>query len=218
MKRILLSLIFVSSINVSFAQSFDVTTNYVQFSGPFSSSDIPSPYWLPTIHNLSGDTIELRWVRIEENYTGNWRTSVCREMYCYSIPDDSGSWQMLPGDSDMLYVHLYPYNYADTGNVVLKIFDVNNPSDSVRVMFHCDALTGIEEHDPFTELQIDNSNGQVTYVIQQAGMTTVVDCLGQEMCFAAKGPGRYSMRLKPGLYVLTFEDENGKTFTRKILL
>ena len=133
-RLLLLSAVLLQIAQIN-AQSFTITSNFQSFSGPASANDIPSAAWSPTIYNTSGDTLTLRWVRAEENIPGWWRSSVCTELYCYSIPDDSATWNLLPGDSDMLYIHLYPYGYSDTGNVVIKLFDVNNPSDSARVCF-----------------------------------------------------------------------------------
>ncbi|HLG04414.1 MAG TPA: T9SS type A sorting domain-containing protein [Bacteroidia bacterium] len=105
------------------AQSFTVETDSVYFTGSPQSASFASPYI--RIYNTSADTLLLRWVRAQENIPPYWRSSVCTEYYCASIPDDSATWSLLPGDSDLIYIHIYPYGYADIGNVVLNLRDLN---------------------------------------------------------------------------------------------
>lgn len=207
---------FAASLN---AQSFIVTSAFQSFSGPCGWSDIPSPNWSPVIHNISGDTITLRWVRVEQNIPPWWRSSVCTELYCYSIPDDSATWNLLPGDSDMINIHIYPYGYTDTGNVVVKLFDVNNPSDSVRIMFHCDVVTGIEEYELFTYVAQNPQDHEITLSMSRSGTLIVMDELARtEMQFDIEPAQRYVIRLKPGVYFFTFTDEEGNEQIRKVLM
>jgi hypothetical protein len=157
-------------------------------------------------------------VRAEQNIPAWWRSSVCTELYCYSIPDDSATWTLLPGDSDMIYIHMYTYGYTDTGNVVVRLFDVSNPADSVRIMFHCDALTGIEELSAFSLLTIDPEEREIKYQIDCAGELLVTDEWGQQFSVAVI-PGRASIiRLaKPGLYILTFIRDEQIIESRKVV-
>ena len=145
---------------------------------------------------------------------------MCREMYCYSMQDDSGSWQILPGDSDMLYAHIYPYNYADTGSVIVKIFDVNNPADSVRVMFQCDAGVGIEENGFYSSLVADPAQHEVAVNLSAEGVVVLRDNLGREIARQNVVP-MTTYRLgaaDAGLYFITFTNREGETETRKLIL
>jgi hypothetical protein len=202
------------------AQSFSVTTNYVTLSGNVSSSSIPSAAWTPTIHNTSGDTLTLRWVRVEENIPSYWRSSVCTEYHCSNIPDDSLEWILLPGDSDMMYIHIYPYNYADTGNVVLKLFNVENPSDSVRVMYHADVTTGIEEHETVSFIHADLFSHGVEFSPAVQGEWTLVDVNGKTIAAEKTQPGETYKAIVPvsGVYFFTFVSENGFVEIHKLIL
>ncbi len=202
------------------AQSFTVTTNYVSVSGDITSSYLVSPAWTPTITNTSGDTLTLRWVRVEENIPSYWRSSVCTEFHCSSIPDDSLEWTLLPGDVDMAYVHIYPYGYADTGNVVLKIFNVDNPSDSVRVMYHADVTTGISEHETVSFIHADLFSHGVEFSPAVQGEWSLIDINGKTIAAEKTKPGETYKAYVPvaGVYFFTFVSENGFVEIHKLIL
>lgn len=203
-----------------YAQSFSVSTNYVSFTGNAQWTEVPSPPNLPVISNISGDTINLRWVRQEQNIPGWWRSSVCRASYCYSIPDDSGTFTMLPGGLDMLYVHIYPYGYSDTGNVVIRIFNVDSPADSARVMFHADLSTGIDEYSGFTFFHADPSGHEVKFSLLTEGTWTITDATGRVLHNETSRPGEIcSARvMTSGIYFFTFVNAEGVTEVRKLIL
>lgn len=202
------------------AQSFSVSTNYVTLGGNVTSSSIPSAAWTPTITNLSGDTLNLRWVRVEENIPNYWRSSVCTEYFCSNIPDDSLSWTILPGDVDMTYIHIYPYGYADTGNVVLKIFNVDNPSDSVRVMYHADVTTGIDEHSAVSFIHADVFSHEVKFGPAEQGVWTLCDISGNLIISEKTIPGETYNAIVPdaGVYFFTFMNESGFVEVHKLIL
>jgi hypothetical protein len=213
----LLSALIFSALT---AQSFTVSTTYVAFSGSATSSSIASPAWLPTISNTSGDTLHLRWVRVEQNIPNYWRSSVCTEYHCSSIPDDSLSWTLLPGETDMTYVHIYPYGFADTGNVVLKIFNVDNPSDSFRVMFHCDVTTGIEEHETVSFIHADLFSHAVEFSPAVEGDWSLVDVNGNVITAEKTKPGQTYRASVPvtGVYFFMFRREDGFEEVHKLIL
>lgn len=219
MKKLLIFAITLFSAALN-AQSFTLSTNYVTMSGSASATDIPSAAWTPTITNTSGDTIVLRWVRVEENIPNYWRSSVCTQYFCSNIPDDSLTWTLLPGDNDMTYIHIYPYGYADTGNVVLKIFNVNNPSDSARVMFHCDVTTGIDEHSGVSFIHADLFSHAVQFAPAESGSWTLVDISGKTIASAQTHPGElYSATVtESGVYFFTFVSESGFVEIHKLIL
>lgn len=220
MKRILTVVLAVSCALVLKAQSFSLTTTYVSFTGDANWSEVPSPTNMPAIQNISGDTISLRWVRVEENIPGWWRSSLCRASYCYSIPDDSGTFTLLPGGQDMLYVHIYPYGYVDTGNVVVKLFDVNNPADSVRIMFHADLTTSIPEYQTFSFVHTDLAAHSVRFSPAEEGTWTLSDVAGRVIEQHNVRPGEiYATRVPTaGLYFFSFVNANGVEEVRKLIL
>lgn len=219
-KNLFLLISCVVAMSCLDAQSFTVSTNYVTMSGSATSNYIPSAPWTPTITNTSGDTITIRWVRVEENIPNYWRSSVCTQYFCASIPDDSLTWVLLPGDNDMTYIDIYPYGYADTGNVVLKIFNVDNPSDSVRVMYHCDVTTGIDEHSGVSFIHADLFSHQVKFSPAESGSWTLVDVTGKIIAAEQTYPGEtYSANVtESGVYFFTFISESGFVEIHKLIL
>jgi hypothetical protein len=179
-----------------------------------------SAAWTPTITNTSGDTLNLRWVRVEENIPNYWRSSVCTEYFCSNIPDDSLSWTLLPGDVDMAYIHIYPYGYADTGNVVLKIFNVDDPSDSVRVVYHADVTTGIAEHNAVSFIHADLFSHAVEFSPAVEGNWTLVDVNGKTIVSQQTKPGEMYKADVPvsGVYFFTFVSESGFVEIHKLIL
>lgn len=220
MKKLLLAGVVLAGFIHLNGQSFTVTTNAVSFSGSASSNNITSPSWNPTITNTSGDTLILRWVRAEENIPNYWRSSVCTEYVCSSIPDDSATITLLPGDVDMVYIHIYPYGFADTGNVVLKLFNVENPSDSARVMFHCDVATGIDEHSSVSFLYADIFSHSVKFIPAEEGTWSLIDISGRTIASDDVQPGKEYSALVPhsGVYLFTFVNAYGFVETRKLIL
>jgi hypothetical protein len=220
MKHFLSALFLIATFFSLSAQSFSVTTTQVNFSGSAASTDIPSPFWTPVIHNTSGDTLTLRWNRVEQNIPAWWRSSICTEYYCYSMPDDSATWTLLPGDSDMIYVHIYPYGYADTGNVVVRLHNVGNPSDSVRVTFNCNVPVGIEETSVITEFKLNSQNMNLIFSSSQTATYVLSDVNGRTQNSGIATPGT-SMSLTVtahGFYFLKLITEDGRKSVRKFVL
>lgn len=141
--RFLVSIFILVSLSGKAQSTFLLTDTLVLFSGQSQLSDVVSGQ--VKFYNISGTTLSMRWVREQENIPPWWRSSVCTEYYCFSIPDDSASWTLLPGDSDLLYIHIYPYGNTGLGDVVLKLFDTNNPTQAQRIRFSVDVVASIHE-------------------------------------------------------------------------
>jgi hypothetical protein len=220
MKKILIACILFGAFTTLKAQSFTVSTTLVNFAGNVSSTDIVSPYWMPVIHNTSGDTLQLSWNRVEENIPGWWRSSVCTEYYCYSMPDDSATWILLPGDSDMIYVHIYPYGYADTGNVVIRLYDPAVPADSIRVTFNCNVPVGIQEYELISYFRTDFTMMSVIYSVKESCGFSLTDVQGR-VVDAGKviaGAEQRAAVQEHGVYILTLITSDGRKSVRRFVL
>lgn len=220
MKHFLAAIFLIGTSFSLIAQSFTVTTTQVNFAGSANSSDIPSPFWMPVIHNTSGDTLTLRWNRVEENIPAWWRSSICTEYYCYSMPDDSATWTLLPGDSDMIYVHIYPYGYADTGNVVVRLHNFVNPADSVRVTFNCNVPVGIEETSLVTEFRTNYPTMNLIFSTAESATYMLSDVSGRTQNIGSITQGVAMSLTVPthGVYLLTLITEDGRKSVRRFVL
>lgn len=220
MRHFFAAIFFIGSCFSLSAQSFSVTTTQVNFAGNALSSDIPSPFWTPVIHNTSGDTLTLRWNRVEQNIPPWWRSSICTEYYCYSMPDDSATWTLLPGDSDMIYVHIYPYGYADTGNVVVRVQNVENPSDSVRITYNCNVPVGIEETSVITVFRLNYQTMSLIFSSSESATYMLTDVSGRTQNIGHVTPEATMSLTIPthGVYLLTLIAEDGRTSVRRFVL
>lgn len=219
-KRILFIVTLLGALTALKAQRFTVSTTLVNFAGNVNSTDIASPYWMPVIHNTSGDTLQLRWNRTEENIPGWWRSSVCTEYYCYSMPDDSATWTLLPGDSDMIYVHIYPYGYADTGNVVIRLYNPADPADSVRVTFNCNVPVGIQEYELISYFRTDFTMMSVVYSVNESCTFTLTEAQGRvvESGKVIGGAEQRAAVQDHGVYILTLITSDGRKSVRRFIL
>jgi Secretion system C-terminal sorting domain len=223
MKNLLLVLSFVFSVSLVQAQTtFTVNDTLVQFSGSAQASDIVSGY--VKFYNVSGDTLPMRWVRLE-NIPAWWRSSVCTEYYCFTIPDDSASWNLLPGDSDLVYIHIYPFGNAGTGDVIVRLFDTRNTAQFTDIRFVADALTSVPENAAAAFSFWPSPAGNVVNVQRNAaegGVFNVYDLTGRIAVSqaAAAGAGNVSLDLTglpAGIYSLVFLSDAGTVSSVKLV-
>ena len=223
MKNLLLILCFVFSVSLVKAQTtFTVNDTLVQFSGSAQASDIVSGY--VKFYNVSGDTLPMRWVRLE-NIPAWWRSSVCTEYYCFTIPDDSASWNILPGDSDLIYIHIYPFGNAGTGDVVVRLFDTRNPTQFTDIRFVADALTSVPENTAAAFSFWPSPAGNAVNVqlnAAEGGVFNVYDLTGRIAVSqaAAAGTGNVSLDLTglpAGVYSLVFLSDAGAVSAVKLV-
>ncbi|MGL5890582.1 MAG: T9SS type A sorting domain-containing protein [Bacteroidia bacterium] len=223
MKKLLLILSLVFSCAFVRAQAtFTVNDTLLFFSGSAQASDFASGY--TKFYNVSGDTLPMRWVRIE-NIPAWWRSSVCTEYYCFSIPDDSASWNILPGDSDLVYIHIHPFGNADTGDVVVRLFDTRNPAQFTDIRFVASALTSVPENTAAAFSFWPSPAGNVVNVqlnAAEGGMFRVYDFAGRIAVSqaAAAGSGNLSLDLSvlpAGVYSMVFLSDAGVVSAVKLV-
>ncbi|MCU0434377.1 MAG: T9SS type A sorting domain-containing protein [Bacteroidia bacterium] len=216
MKKLWLLFGFCFAVLFMRAQTFAVTDTVVYFSGSAQATDIVSGY--AKIYNTSGDTLPLRWVRAQENIPGWWRSSVCTEYYCFAIPDDSATWNLLPGDSDLVYIHIYPYGNSGTGDVVVRLFDTRQPAAFTDIRFVVDVLASVPEQgtisfNSWPSPAADWLNVQLN--TPREGQLQITDVAGRIVHTQAVSAADARLelnvaRLETGLYSVIFESEQGE--------
>ncbi len=100
----------------------------------------------------SGSTdIELAWIRSMVDIPSEWTTSVCDPNLCYAPFSDE---PLGPGDvlepftimagqtisGEQMYVQFQPNTTPGTGSVMLKIYEIANPNNSVECEFSFSAV------------------------------------------------------------------------------
>lgn len=203
--------------------TFTVTDTVIWFTGSAQASSFSSGY--SKFYNVSGDTLPMRWVRAQQNIPPWWRTSVCTEYYCFSIPDDSASWNLLPGDSDLVYVNLYPFGNSGTGDVVIRLFDVRQPAQFVDIRYIVDALASVPEQTA-GNLPVFPNPAQEVITVQvpqgAAGRLRLADACGrtvfvQEVAAGTPQVTLATETLPPGCYLLQFTGADGLLLTTRFV-
>lgn len=95
------------------------------------------------IYNTGTENLQLKWIRTQELMPVNWRTQICTEFYCFPMSTDSAMVTIYPGDNDLIQVHFYPFDTYGSSTVVVKVFPLSNPSDSVNLTFYGNATAGV---------------------------------------------------------------------------
>jgi hypothetical protein len=79
--------------------------------------------------NISGDTLQLAWVKISESVPALWESYVCDNSFCYTSLADSGMMQpFAPSGNGFLLVHFTPHVNYGTAVVRYAVWDVNTPN------------------------------------------------------------------------------------------
>ena len=140
----LITLLFLSFIAVTgFAQSFSVEQPSVTATGSHTANEFFTDI---KIYNVTSSNLTIRWVRTQQIMPPTWRTSVCNDYYCFGMYDDSAAVTILPGDSDMVQMHFYPNNTPGSATIPVKLYDVNNPSDSTMITFYANTPVSVNEN------------------------------------------------------------------------
>ncbi len=147
MKKTSLLFSFTLSCLLVSAQSFTVVPNPAN-----GEADLNDPGTSPEdvvahsyISNNTSDTLFMKWERVLDDKPECWETAVCDVNLCYFPWVSSKEFTLLPNlsDGDML-VHAYPDGYSGESTVKLKIFNLNDPADSVVVTYNFTVAGDVE--------------------------------------------------------------------------
>jgi hypothetical protein len=135
MKNIILLSTFTLLLAASLhAQTFSVT----RFSDPIVYGtvgqfvDIPSYFG---INNLTGSSMQLRLIRINQSIPLGWSTAMCDLHQCYSSFTDTTPWQPYsPGMNDSLSAHFYSDTIPGSGCFTIRV-EKNGSSEFHEVNF-----------------------------------------------------------------------------------
>lgn len=122
---------FLLTSTMLLAQNFSTSTTYTTLQGR-STTEIP-----PSIEVVNNTAAPLRlgWERISANIPDGWSIVVC-DKKCYSTLIDKKTFTLLPGEKlEDFRVSFRPNGIRGVGTVEVKVYNVNNPSESTTVMF-----------------------------------------------------------------------------------
>ena len=148
MKYLIFILFF--AFTVTFAQNFEIIVPEQRTTvnlGDEAVFDI-------LLINTGSENLTMYIVRTENNIPSDWTSSLC-VAFCFSPNVDSvattrdfGGSPIAPGDTTEVSLHFFTGENPDSGNVKLKIGDVNNPSQFEMYAFHVSTyLADVDESD-----------------------------------------------------------------------
>ncbi len=220
-----LTFILFFAFTVTFAQNFEIIVPEQHTTvglGDEAVFDI-------LLINTGSENLTMYIVRTENNIPSDWTSSLC-VAFCFSPNVDSvattrdfGGSPIAPGDTTEVSLHFFTGENPDSGNVKLKIGDVNNPSQFEMYAFHVSTyLADVDESDNVSDFILYqnypnpfNPSTNITYVIARSkdvssrlgGATRqsaaipvqliVYDALGRKVAMlvnARQTPGKYSVQ------------------------
>ena len=146
LKFLLATLLVLVFSGLSNAQSFTASSIYVTAVKP---ADAFVFYNYTQLENLTGDTLHMRWVKLETlinpnaghgaSTMGSWVTSIADPSNLYNPANDLDSADFYLGpevsSTDKFIFHLFPNLQAGNLVVKFKLFPIADPSDSLIVTF-----------------------------------------------------------------------------------
>ncbi|MBN4049783.1 hypothetical protein JYT36_00990, partial [Bacteroidales bacterium AH-315-N07] len=67
---------------------------------------------------------------------GNWTSAICDINLCYRYDVDTADFTLSAGQEGIMDGHFYPAGTVGDGSMTVLVFDVNDPSDSMRIVFN----------------------------------------------------------------------------------
>lgn len=123
--KLLFTLLASLSISFAYSQSFSVETNDTSFTGLAIQYDFGGYI---DMNNLSGEAIDLKWERIENDLPSGWETSICDPTSCKPPEADSSEFSLpVSGVANHINIHFYPNNVEGIGTTRIRLEDPNNP-------------------------------------------------------------------------------------------
>lgn len=125
-RSITLIVVFISTISVSFAQSYYNSPNDT-IVGTAIYEDV-SVFNITQVHPTP-DTISFKWKKYSVALPATWEASICDNGNCYTTLKDSGTMAtIVTGDNGLMSLHLNPHLQSGTGIIRYTIFATNTPS------------------------------------------------------------------------------------------
>jgi hypothetical protein len=174
------------------------------------------------ISNVSGDTVRLRWQRTQVYLSPGISSAVCDPVTCWDTIVSSKVFILGKDSSGQMTVHFYNQFYdpapgqAGSGIVRLKITNLDNPADTLTVLYSFSTITGTNELSAATVRLFPNPTTD-RFTLENAADVALMRLYtmdGREVArFESNAENSYSIANQPvGNYVLSLEDKFGRLF------
>lgn len=132
MKKVLLAVFLMLSAWSTQAQIILLTDDTVYTAGPATEFEIVA---YANVRNTSESPANLRWVKLSNQVTTGWTSTICDVNLCYPDNVDSADFTLAGNSIGNVDGHFYPNNIVGTGTLRVRIYQISNPSNSVIVTF-----------------------------------------------------------------------------------
>lgn len=176
------------------------------------------------IHNLSNDTIKLKWSLVSIDTIPGSYFDFCASGDCYlGIPATGSFPNMNPLDSGWAKMHFWTGNITGTCKAVLYVYELGNSEngDTLTYYLHVTEPNTVAEAKTSVVFSVYPNPANNNICIRMPAETIyryyVYDITGKEV-ISEKGKGNCNVPLGTlvnGLYVLSVKDSSGKVQTKK---
>lgn len=139
MKKIILFTLLCGLSLHTFGQISLQGNDTLYVSGPSTEFELVA---YANIVNQSENPVDLRWVRIHNVLSSGWTSTICDVNFCYPDVTDSATFTLAGSSTGNLDGHFYLNGNTGEGTMRVRVYEVNNPSNSVVVTYIASA-TGL---------------------------------------------------------------------------
>lgn len=139
MKKILLFFVLLVSSQLTIGQISLQGNDTIYVSGPSTEFELVA---YADLDNLSENAVDLRWVRITNNLSSGWTSTICDVNFCYPDVTDSADFTIAGSASGNIDGHFYLNGNTGEGTMRVRVYEVNNPSNSLVITYIASA-TGL---------------------------------------------------------------------------
>jgi len=86
--------------------------------------------------NNSAETKSFTWLRDEAGFVDGWRSSVCDKNQCYAQGVSTQTFDLAPGETGGMDLHMNPKNKAGEGFATISVTDDSDPDNKVLLTYN----------------------------------------------------------------------------------
>ena len=215
MKKLLFTFFYALAF-LSFASAqvrYTLTPNPASGTGTIDQADAEVD---AEIHNLTGQTLQLHWVRNVISLTPGCETAVCDAVTCYSRTTSSHNFNLYGDTTRPFIVHFYNNGAPCAGIVHVKVTNNNDPADSVNVVFLFNQNSAVKDL-PTPNVKLYPNPVTEYFSLEHAENVAVIRVFtieGREVIrYNVTERNYYSLQGQAaGNYIIALEDKNGQAF------
>lgn len=132
MKKFFIAALLTFSAWTAEGQVILLADDTVYTAGPATEFEIVA---YANVRNASESPANLRWVKLNNQATSGWLSTICDVNLCYPDGVDSADFTLAGNSVGNVDGHFYPNNIVGTGTMRVRVYEVSNPSNSVIVTF-----------------------------------------------------------------------------------